>query len=71
MLEITNRKKFPVQLIIRSKASPKSFTVLNVPGVGSGKNIFLLQEERSTDYILRAEKDGLIKTKKIPEIIGE
>jgi len=71
MLEITNRQKSPVQLIIRSKTSPKSFTVLNVPGIGSGKNIFLLKEERSTDYILRAEKDGLIKTKKIPEIIGE
>ena len=71
MLEITNRQKSPVQLIIRSKTSPKSYTVLNVPGIGSGKNIFLLKEERSTDYILRAEKDGLIKTKKIPEIIGE
>lgn len=65
MLEITNRNKFPMQLVILSKKSPRSFTVLNIPGIGSGKNIFLLEEERSTDYILRAEKKGLITTKKI------
>lgn len=69
MLEITNRNKFPVQLIIRSNSAPKAFTVLNIPGIGSGKNIFLLEEERSTDYILRAENIGLIKTKKIPDTI--
>lgn len=63
MLEITNRKKFPLQLVVKSRKAPRSFTVLNVPGIGSGKNIFLLEEERSTDYILRAEKQGLITTK--------
>ena len=65
MLEITNRNKFPMQLVVLSRRTPRTFTVLNVPGVGSGKNIFLLEEERSTDYILRAEKKGLITTKKI------
>lgn len=63
MLEITNRNKFPLQLVVKSRKAPSSFTVLNVPGIGSGKNIFLLEEERSTDYILRAEKRGLITTK--------
>lgn len=63
MLEITNRNKFPLQLVVKSRRAPSSFTVLNVPGIGSGKNIFLLEEERSTDYILRAEKRGLITTK--------
>lgn len=63
MLEITNRKKFPTQLVVKSRKTPGSFTVLNLPGIGSGKNIFLLEEERSTDYILRAEKRGLITTK--------
>lgn len=54
-----------------SRKAPRSFTVLNVPGIGSGKNTFLLEEERSTDYILRAEKRGLITTKKISKTKGE
>lgn len=65
MLEITNRNKFPLQLVVLSRRAPRAFTVLNIPGVGSGKNTFLLEEERSTDYILRAEKRGLITTKKL------
>lgn len=65
MLEIKNRNKFPVQLIIKSRRAPRSFTTLNIPGMGSGKNIFFLEEERSTEYIDRAEKDGLISIKHI------
>ena len=63
MLEITNRKKFAMQLVVKARKTPGSFTVLNIPGIGSGKNIFLLEEEMSTDYILRAEKQGFITTK--------
>ena len=63
MLEITNRNKFPLQLVVKSRTAPASFTVKNVPGIGSGKNFFLLEEDRITDYILRAEKKGLITTK--------
>jgi len=66
MLEIKNKQKFPVQLIVRSRKSPKSFTTLNVPGVGCGKNIYLLEDERTTEYIDRAEKDGLISTRQLP-----
>lgn len=66
MLEIKNNKRFPVQLIVRSRLKPRSFTVLNIPGVGKGKNIYLLEDERATDYIEKAEKDGLISTKHIP-----
>jgi hypothetical protein len=65
MLEITNRQKYPVQLIIRSRRATRSFTTLNIPGVGKGKNIYFLEDERSTDYIDRAEKDGLISTRHI------
>jgi hypothetical protein len=71
MLEITNKTKQPVQLVIRSKKAPKAFTVLNIPGVGLNKNTFLLEEERSTDYIYRAEQKGLIKIKKILNKEGE
>ena len=65
MLEITNKKRFPVQLIVRSRRASRSFTTLNLPGVGSGKNVYHLEDERSTEYIDRAENDGLIAIKKI------
>lgn len=66
MLEIRNRQKFPVQLVIRSRRTPRSFTVLNIPGIGSEKNIYYLEDERATDYIDRAEKSGLISVKQVP-----
>lgn len=65
MLEITNRQRHPVQLIVRSRRATKSFTTLNIPGIGKGKNIYFLEDERSTDYIDRAEKDGLISIRHI------
>ena len=66
MLEIKNKNRFPVQLIIRSRKAPRSFTVLNIPGIGGGKNIFLLEDERATEYIDRAVSDGLISVRNIP-----
>lgn len=60
MLEIVNKQKHPVQLIIRSRRATRSFTTLNLPGIGSGKNVYLLEDERTTEYIDRAVKDGLI-----------
>ena len=66
MIEIRNKKRFPVQLIIRSRRTPNSFTTLNVPGVGKGKNIYYLEDERVTPYIERIEKMGFITTKYIP-----
>ena len=49
MLEIKNKKKFPVQLVIRSRKAPRAFTVLNIPGVGGGKNVYYLEDERVTE----------------------
>jgi hypothetical protein len=66
MLEIRNTQRFPVQLVIRSRKAPRSFTVLNIPGIGAGKNIFLLEDERATEYIDRAVNDGLISVRNIP-----
>ena len=68
MIEIRNKNRFPVQLVVRSRKSPRSFTTLNIPGVGSGKNVYYLDDERSTEYIERLEqKFGLITTKRIPD----
>ena len=63
MIEIKNKTRGPVQILIRSRRSPKAFTTLNVPGIGGGKNIYMLEDERSTEYVERAEKMGLISTR--------
>jgi hypothetical protein len=66
MLKITNKKKSPVQLVIKSKKRPHSMTCLNIPGIGSGKNVYYLEDELTTEYVERAEKKyKLITTKYI------
>lgn len=68
MIEIKNKNKFPVQVVVRSKKKPNSFTTLVIPGRGSGKNVYYLQDELTTEYVDRAEKDfGLITTRHIPD----
>ena len=73
MIEITNKQRFPVQLVVRSKKKVRAFTTLNVPGIGSGNNIYFLEDERTTEYIDRLEQMSLIKTRHIPnrEFKGE
>jgi len=71
MLEITNKNKFPVQLVVRSRKAVRSFTTLNLPGIGSGKNVYLLEDERSTQYIDRAANDGLVTIRKITQSIAK
>ena len=63
MIEIKNKTKGPVQVLILSRKSPKSFTTLNIPGIGSGRNTYLMEDERNTEYVERAEKLGLISTR--------
>lgn len=65
MIEIKNKSKSPVQLLIRSRTSPRSFTTLNIPGVGAGNNTFIIEDERNTEYVERAEQMGLISTRHI------
>ena len=65
MIEIRNKQKCPVQIVVKSRRKPRSFTTLNVPGIGSGKNVILLEDERATEYIERVEKLGLISTRQV------
>lgn len=65
MLKITNITKGPVQILINSGKAPNRIAVKNIPAIGSGKNEYLCKDERVTEYIKRAEKDGLIKTQYI------
>tara|TARA_Y100000034_G_scaffold135987_1_gene210133 strand:- start:1900 stop:2145 length:246 start_codon:yes stop_codon:yes gene_type:complete len=72
MIEIKNKNKFPVQVVVRSRrevpgSGSNSFTCLNIPGIGSGKNKYFLEDELTTEYVERLEKMGLISTKFIPD----
>lgn len=69
MIEITNRQKGPVQLVIRSKNHNGGFTTLNIPGIGAGHNVFLLEDELKTEYVDQAEHHGLIKTRYVNTVI--
>jgi hypothetical protein len=66
MIEITNRKKGPISLPVRSTRRTRSLTTVVIPGRGSGKNIYLLQDERKTEYIDRVERKKLISTRYVP-----
>ena len=66
MIEVKNRSKSPVQLVVRSRKAPRSFTTLIIPGIGKGKNVRLIDDELKTEYIDRVEKMGLISTRYIP-----
>jgi len=60
MIELKNVNRFPVQVVVRSTRVPNSFTCLNIPGIGKKNNIFLLEDERATEYIDRAVEAGLL-----------
>jgi hypothetical protein len=65
MIEVTNKGRSPVQLVVRSRLIPHSFTTLIIPGIGAGKNVKLLQDEVITDVVERVEKMGMISTRYI------
>lgn len=73
MIEVKNKGRGPVQLVVRSKKSPRSFTTLIVPGIGKGKNVRMISDESMTEYVTRVEKMGLISTRYIPntELVNE
>lgn len=63
MIEIKNKMKSPVQLVVRSRKAPRAFTTLIIPGIGKGNNVRLIEDELATEYIDRVEKMGLISTR--------
>ena len=60
MIEITNPHKTPIQIIVRSDRAANELAVVNVPGVGNGKNKILIEDHIHTPYIDEAEKSGYI-----------
>ena len=73
MIEIKNRGRSPVQLVVRSRKAPRAFTTLIVPGIGAGKNVILIEDELWTETIDRVEKMGLITQRRVPnkEVRGD
>lgn len=67
MIEIKNKTRGPVQLLIRSKQAPRQFTTINIPGIGKDKNTIFIEEEKIVQEILdRVVKLGMISTRYIP-----
>ena len=67
MIVIENKQRSPYQLVIKSKARPRAMDVINIPGIGKGKNFYYLEDELTTEFVERAEKNKCIKTKYIPD----
>lgn len=65
MIEITNKTAGPIQLLIRSRRKPRSFTTLIIPGRGAGFNVKTIEDELYTEIIDRVEKYGLISTRRV------
>ena len=66
MIKIRNKERSPIQLVVRSNNKPKSFTTQIIPGIGAGKNVVYIDDEKATEYVERAEAAGHISTKYIP-----
>ena len=66
MIEIKNKQRGPVQILVRSKTAPRQLTTLIVPGIGKGNNVRYIDDEMTTDVVERVEKMGLISTRYIP-----
>lgn len=69
MKQIVNRKKGPIQLVIRSKDHNGGFTTLCIPGVGGGRNVYNLEDELMTEYVERAKNEGFITIRHINNVI--
>lgn len=66
MIEVKNKTKGPVQLVVRSKLAPRAFTTLVIPGIGASKNVVTIADEMIVPDILeRVEKTGMIATRYI------
>ena len=67
MLEITNKTRGPIPIMIRSRTgpSPRKFTTQVIPGYGSGMNVIRILEELRTEQINMLERKKLITVKTV------
>lgn len=75
MIEIRNKLKSPVQVVIKSRtevpgSGTRAFTTLNIPGIGSGNNVYELEDERHIPlYTERLAKLEMISVRHVPNTI--
>lgn len=66
MIEIRNKRRYPISLIIKSRRRPRGMAIINICSIGKGKNIYLLDDELNTEYVDKAAAAGDIEIKRIP-----
>lgn len=64
MIEIRNKTQGPIPIMVKSRKSPNSFTTLMIPGMGDGKNVVFIPDEKWCDEIDRLEGRKLITVRK-------
>lgn len=64
MIEITNRTRGPIQLLVRSRRKLRSMGTLVLPGRATK----VIPDEIHTEYIQRAETNGLISTRRVSSV---
>jgi hypothetical protein len=75
MIEIRNKQRGPVQVIVRSRtevpgSGTRAFTTLNIPGIGAGNNVYPLEDERHIpEYTERLVKLDMISVRHVPNKI--
>ena len=72
MLKITNNTKSPITILVRSNQgayikkqnkcmdTTRAFKSLLIPGIGAGKNVVEIPDEKMTDHINQLVKKKLI-----------
>ena len=63
MIEVKNKTRQPVQVMVRSATKNRAFHTTVIPGMGKGKNVREWPEELITDQIRQLERDGLLALK--------
>lgn len=62
MIEIINKQRGPIQLMLRSKTKANGFDLATLKGFGAGQNRMVISEEEMTPQISRLENLKLITT---------
>jgi hypothetical protein len=77
LLEITNKTKGPIQILVKSTQgsynkkqqacvnTTRAFKSLNIPGIGGGLNVITIPDEKMTDHIKQLEAKKLIKIRHV------
>jgi hypothetical protein len=63
MIEVKNKTRHPVQVMVRATRQNHAFHTTVIPGIGKGKNVRRWPEELITEQIRRLEKEGLLALK--------